>query len=194
MISKKELLKRTGISYGQLYRWKREELIPEEWFHKTSAPTGQETFFEEDQILPRIEKILELKDDFSIEEMRRAFAVSAKEGEIETRRLFAVERLCTEVINALAVGETVPVWLAAYIGAFSRAEKECAVEKELLTHFPLAEGMGDGVTVFEHEGKRGVVVGFGAMAFSSNVRVVKHYSLAEEGADLLAQTKHGRIA
>ena len=77
MISKKELLKRTGISYGQLYRWKREELIPEEWFHKTSAPTGQETFFEEDQILPRIEKILELKDDFSIEEMRRAFAVSA---------------------------------------------------------------------------------------------------------------------
>ena len=32
LISKKELLELTGISYGQLYRWKRKNLIPEEWF------------------------------------------------------------------------------------------------------------------------------------------------------------------
>ncbi|MCL2486473.1 MAG: YhbD family protein, partial [Oscillospiraceae bacterium] len=32
LISKKDLLEFTGISYGQLYRWKREGLIPEEWF------------------------------------------------------------------------------------------------------------------------------------------------------------------
>ena len=44
-ISKKDLLKTTGISYGQLYRWKREGLIPEEWFVKRSSPTGQETYF-----------------------------------------------------------------------------------------------------------------------------------------------------
>ena len=43
-ISKKDLLKRYGISYGALYRWKRMGLIPEEWFIKRSTPTGQETF------------------------------------------------------------------------------------------------------------------------------------------------------
>ena len=43
LISKKDLLARTGISYGQLYRWKRQNLIPEEWFIKKSTFTGQET-------------------------------------------------------------------------------------------------------------------------------------------------------
>ena len=59
MISKKDLLIQTNISYGQLYRWKREGLIPEEWFVKTSTQTGQETFFDED-----------LKDEFSIDDIK----------------------------------------------------------------------------------------------------------------------------
>lgn len=46
LISKKELLDLTGISYGQLYRWKRKNLIPEEWFIRKSSYTGQETFFQ----------------------------------------------------------------------------------------------------------------------------------------------------
>ncbi len=72
-ISKRELLQMTGISYGQLYRWKREGLIPEEWFMKQSAFTGQETFFERDKILPRIRAILELKEQYSLEELARRF-------------------------------------------------------------------------------------------------------------------------
>lgn len=44
LISKKDLLDETGISYGQLYRWKRKQLIPEEWFIRKSTFTGQETF------------------------------------------------------------------------------------------------------------------------------------------------------
>ena len=76
-ISKKDLLKETGISYGQLYRWKREGLIPEEWFVKRSAYTGQETFFPRDKILPRIKAILELKEQYSLEEMARMFTESA---------------------------------------------------------------------------------------------------------------------
>ena len=59
LISKKELLAVTGISYGQLYRWKRERLIPEEWFIKQSAYTGQETFFPRQQILSRVQTILD---------------------------------------------------------------------------------------------------------------------------------------
>ena len=57
LISKKELLAQTGISYGQLYRWKRARLIPEEWFLKQSAFTGQETFFPREQVLRRIQAI-----------------------------------------------------------------------------------------------------------------------------------------
>lgn len=69
VISKKELLKATGISYGQLYRWKRELLIPEEWFMKQASSTGQETFFPRDKVLQRIKRILELKDSYSLEEL-----------------------------------------------------------------------------------------------------------------------------
>ncbi len=60
LISKKEILDITGISYGQLYRWKRKELIPEEWFIKKSSYTGQETFFPKEKILDRINKIIDL--------------------------------------------------------------------------------------------------------------------------------------
>jgi len=69
LISKKELLLTTGISYGQLYRWKREGLIPEEWFIKQSAYTGQETFFPREQVLERVASILALKDTHSLEEL-----------------------------------------------------------------------------------------------------------------------------
>ena len=68
-ISIKELLAQTGISYGQLYRWKREGLIPEEWFIKQSAFTGQETFFPKDQIMERVAFILREKDSHSLEEL-----------------------------------------------------------------------------------------------------------------------------
>lgn len=71
LISKKDLLAITGISYGQLYRWKRERLIPEEWFIKQSAYTGQETFFPREQILSRIQSILDLKDKYSLEELAK---------------------------------------------------------------------------------------------------------------------------
>ena len=57
LISKKELLEMYGISYGALYRWKRMGLIPEDWFLRRSAPTGQETFFRREQIIPRMELI-----------------------------------------------------------------------------------------------------------------------------------------
>ena len=69
IISKKELLDLTGISYGQLYRWKRKNLIPEEWFIKKSSFTGQETFFPKDKILERIGKIMNMKEDLSLDDI-----------------------------------------------------------------------------------------------------------------------------
>jgi len=69
LISKKELLQLTGISYGQLYRWKRENLIPESWFMKQSSYTGQETFFPREKILRRLSLILDYKDSYSLEQL-----------------------------------------------------------------------------------------------------------------------------
>ena len=69
LISKKDLLELTGISYGQLYRWKRKNLIPEEWFVRKSTFTGQETFFPKEKILKRIDKIVNMKDHLSLDEI-----------------------------------------------------------------------------------------------------------------------------
>ncbi len=69
LISKKELLELTGISYGQLYRWKRKQLIPEDWFIKKSSFTGQETFFPKEKILGRVDKILNMKDGHSLDDI-----------------------------------------------------------------------------------------------------------------------------
>ena len=69
LLSKKELLIITGISYGQLYRWKRQDLIPESWFIKQASFTGQETFFPKEKILKRVSTIVNLKDQYSLEEL-----------------------------------------------------------------------------------------------------------------------------
>lgn len=82
LISKKELLSLTGITYGQLYRWKRKQLIPEEWFIKRASYTGQETYFPKDKILERIEKILNLKDGKSLDELAETFSPTLSEFDL----------------------------------------------------------------------------------------------------------------
>ena len=74
LISKKELLEQYRISYGALYRWKRMGLIPEAWFLRRSAPTGQETYFRRAQICPRIEQILREKERISLEQLAAELA------------------------------------------------------------------------------------------------------------------------
>jgi hypothetical protein len=99
-ISKKELLEITGISYGQLYRWKRERLIPEEWFVKQSSFTGQETYFPREKILARINSILERKDNSSLEEMAKVFSPNLR-GEISAGDLVDFEPINSKMFEAL---------------------------------------------------------------------------------------------
>jgi DNA-binding transcriptional MerR regulator len=87
LISKKELLDLTGISYGQLYRWKRKNLIPEEWFIRKSSFTGQETFFPKQQILQRIDKIIHMKDGLSLDELADVFSPTLGEVEMSDQQL-----------------------------------------------------------------------------------------------------------
>ncbi|MGM0949251.1 MAG: YhbD family protein [Bacillota bacterium] len=79
LISKKELLEKTSISYGQLYRWKRKNLIPEEWFIRKSTFTGQETFFPREDILKRISMIQKMKENLSLDEMREMLSPKMKD-------------------------------------------------------------------------------------------------------------------
>lgn len=96
LISKKELLDLTGISYGQLYRWKRKELIPEEWFIKKSVSTGQETFFPREKIIERIGKIIELKDEASLDELAYRFSNTIKD--IKITRSYLVNIIREDII------------------------------------------------------------------------------------------------
>lgn len=83
LISKKDLLQLTGISYGQLYRWKRKNLIPEEWFIRKSTFTGQETYFPKEKILERIKKIMDMKEDLSLDDLAETFSYRPTEINIQ---------------------------------------------------------------------------------------------------------------
>lgn len=87
LISKKDLLIETGISYGQLYRWKRKNIIPEEWFIKKSVSTGQETFFPRHKILERIEMIVNMKDEASLDDLAKIFSTEIEHNTIDLEQL-----------------------------------------------------------------------------------------------------------
>jgi DNA-binding transcriptional MerR regulator len=80
LLSKKEVLEKMGISYGQLYRWKRKGLIPEEWFIRRATFTGQETFFPRDKIIPRIEQIKRMKEDHPLDDLAELITKRVNEG------------------------------------------------------------------------------------------------------------------
>ena len=112
LISKKDLLAQCGISYGQLYRWKRKGLIPEEWFERRSTFTGTETFFPRERILARVERIKDMKDgELSLDAIAEEFSpdfskVALPADEIVSRgiagrpalELFSAERGVTDTL------------------------------------------------------------------------------------------------
>jgi hypothetical protein len=87
LISKKVLLELTGISYGQLYRWKRKNLVPEQWFIRKSTFTGQETFFPKEQMLARIDKIKNMKDDLSLDALADVFSPNPSDASLTAAEL-----------------------------------------------------------------------------------------------------------
>lgn len=136
-ISKKDLLKTTGISYGQLYRWKREGLISEEWFVKRSSPTGQETYFPQEKILKRIHAIQQLKDSYSLEELARILTPEV------SNRLFCEEDLehfdeldidvAADFMDAMSKDSFVFLEVLVMI-ALSQAMVDSAITEEERTH------------------------------------------------------------
>ncbi|MFI8716103.1 YhbD family protein [Brevibacillus brevis] len=192
VISKKDLLELTGISYGQLYRWKRKNLIPEEWFIRRATFTGQETFFPREQILARIDKILNMKDDLSLDELADMFSPSMSGTSLTTEELLArniVSTTSLEVFNVF-LGSlrtfTFQQALYAYVLEKLLAAGDLSVDEGggllqvLASHYPKFEGKPCELIFMRKMGISTFVLVSGSteMYFDSGVKVVKRLDLA----------------
>ncbi|MDF2684555.1 MAG: hypothetical protein K0R47_5745 [Brevibacillus sp.] len=152
LISKKELLELTGISYGQLYRWKRKNLIPEDWFIRRSTYTGQETFFPKEKIIARIDKIINMKEGLSLDELADMFSPSLAGSMLKPEELLKrniVSKVSFELfIQHYGTAESYPFQkiLYAYIlerllvkGEMSRDEGQGLLQV-LENHYPKFQG------------------------------------------------------
>ncbi len=121
MISKKDLLKEMNISYGQLYRWKREGLIPDEWFIKQSVSTGQETYFKRSLIIPRIKQILSLKDKYELQEINKLFTDNNVEHNFNVRQVVLIDEIDPFILKAyLSDRKHLTITELAFIYIFSK--------------------------------------------------------------------------
>ncbi|MFC8684978.1 YhbD family protein [Brevibacillus porteri] len=192
VISKKDLLELTGISYGQLYRWKRKNLIPEEWFIRRATFTGQETFFPREQILARIDKILNMKDDLSLDELADMFSPNMSETSLTADELLArniVSVTSLEVFNVF-LGNlrtfTFQQALYAYVLEKLLVAGELTVEEGggllqvLASHYPKFEGKPCELIFMRKMGISTFVLvsGSAEMYFDSGVKVVTRLILA----------------
>lgn len=137
-ISKKELLELTGISYGQLYRWKRKNLIPEEWFIRRATFTGQETFFPREQILERIDKIINMKDGLSLDELADMFSPN-----LSDTRLTPDEMLERNIVSSTSLELFIRQQGSAETYSFQQVLYAYVLERMLVTgEMSLDEGTG----------------------------------------------------
>ncbi len=146
-ISKKDVLERTGISYGQLYRWKRKGLIPDSWFIRRSTFTGQETFFPEEKILERIRRIKELKEDHPLDDLA-ALITERVNAKLEVafsklRRLGWLDEGLLEVCHLEEDEKRVFSWKEALcLGALKRLEKAVTSQELDLAKRTLEKALG----------------------------------------------------
>ncbi|QUF66362.1 YhbD family protein [Bacillus atrophaeus] len=202
LISKKDLLEETSISYGQLYRWKRKNLIPEEWFIRKSTFTGQETFFPREEILKRVSKIQEMKENLSLDEMRDMLSPRVKDMKITGGELVERGLISSEVLSVfLKLRDTDNVYfyyqdiLSAYVlegllqsGNISLDEGKMAVE--VLNQSGLSEIKKHTELIILR--KLGITTCFVAASsepiiFEKAVKIVEKIDLAEASEELKAK-------
>lgn len=147
LISKKELLELTSISYGQLYRWKRKQLIPEAWFIRRSTFTGQETFFPKGLVLARVRKILDMKEELSLDELAEKFTPELHEltwrrEELTARRIVSEQTLGLLRLESAADGRVSFRMLFALYASekLQRHERIPPAEQHALLQLLKAEG------------------------------------------------------
>ncbi len=134
LISKKEVLEKTGISYGQLYRWKRKGLIPESWFFRRSTFTGQETFFPRDKIIERIEQIKKMKGSRPLDDLAEVITEKVNEKlRIAFDRLRQLDWFDESILEAFDIdkkdGRPLSIKEALSLGALSRLRRTAREEE-----------------------------------------------------------------
>ncbi len=136
MISKKDLLKEMNISYGQLYRWKREGLIPDDWFEKQSVSTGQETFFKRTLIIPRIKQILSLKDNYELQEIKNMFNDNNKKHSFSAREVILIDEIDPYILKSYLIDrKELTITELAIIYIFSKYQNLIKLEDYLNIDF-----------------------------------------------------------
>ena len=193
LISKKDLLQTTGISYGQLYRWKRKGLIPEDWFVRKSTFTGQETFFPRDQVLARVEKIKSMKDeDASLDSIAEAVSPSLGDSSVAAEDVVSqgiVSAAALELYREVHPGEE-PLAFGQLLTAYVLDRLLQTGDVSLDEGRMLARGLEETYAICEGKAcdfvfvrKMGistcfVVTGSAELAFESQTRVVARLSLS----------------
>ncbi|PHI48534.1 hypothetical protein B9T64_00470 [Bacillus halotolerans] len=197
LISKKELLEETSISYGQLYRWKRKNLIPEEWFIRKSTFTGQETFFPREDILKRISIIQKMKENLSLDEMREMLSPKMKDVSMTADELLTKGLISKPALHVFSEGGADTVFssrdlLSLYVlegllqsGNVSLEEAKMAAE--VLRKYDTAEIKKQTELIILR--KLGVTTCFIAAAadsilFESSVKIVERVDLANASEEL----------
>ncbi|MDA8442979.1 MAG: DUF4004 family protein [Peptococcaceae bacterium] len=135
LLAKKELLHLTGISYGQLYRWKRQNLIPEAWFIKQASFTGQETFFPKEKILTRVKMIMDLKDQYSLDELANLFAPESTDKVFKVDELDLIDGMAPNVLQSFSkvqATDTVTFKDAVLIYVLSKLSSQYVLKDEEL--------------------------------------------------------------
>jgi len=207
LISKKDLLELTGISYGQLYRWKRKSLIPEDWFVRKSTFTGQETFFPRDKILSRIDKIKNMKEDASLDEVADILSPNPTEVRSDKSKLVE-EKIISEVAANIFIetfGEPDPFnfekILYVYIldkmlqsGEINSDEGKILL-KTLDEHFPSFEGKNCDLIFIRKLGISTclVVSSPNQLYFESGAKVVSRQNISNCIEELKQKLSNGEI-
>jgi DNA-binding transcriptional MerR regulator len=201
-ISKKDLLERTGISYGQLYRWKRKGLIPEEWFVKKAAFTGQETFFPRAEILERVERIQGMKDDINLDQLAsllspRPSPLQLTAAELRSRNIVtapALELLAETLapIEPLGFDLIFFVWVVDRLlgaGDISRAEAALILRTLAAGRGPEAQGQ---LLFLRKHGVGFALLAQGAVVLDPEARVVARIDLPAQVAQLKLTLNGGK--
>lgn len=195
-ISKKDLLRETGISYGQFYRWKRMGLIPEAWFRRRSTFTGQESFLPRRKVLERIERIQGLKDRLSLDEIAETLSPDAARRSYtmaEVREMRAYDPRAIALLptasedGTLRYLDLLALMLVGSLLAERLSEDQIRLAcRTLLDRFDEIEdgGAGKSLIVGAHDGATISALYTGACLFDSDTTVLATVNLSKLIEDL----------
>lgn len=184
MISKKELLNEMNISYGQLYRWKREGLIPDEWFIKQSVSTGQETYFKRDLIIPRIKKILELKDNYQLEELKAFLNPDLNKREFVLRDLIMIEEIDPIILKHFSLKKSIfNIYDVIIIYLFSINQDLIDYNRYIDYDFSNINSINSKFLIIKGEPNK-IIILSGEVVFDKDFEVLKQYNFEDIASEI----------